>query len=225
MASISIKCPECGLALKVAEESLGKKIRCKECEHVFRAEAPTGKSAKKDKAITTKPDKAKAKSKGKGDAKTETKPPPAPARKPVDDDEDGPKNYGVTDTELGARCPECANEMGEGDIVCIHCGFNTQTRQRAIKRKVKDVTGSDIFTWQLPGYLCALVTLLFLTGIVLNIVFWTPTVAWFGEDWSGLAKGLLLWWTVFDIWIIYVAGKFAVKRLIINNMPPEEEDK
>jgi len=222
MASITIKCPECDKALKVAEESLGKKIRCKECEHVFRAEAPAAQSAKADKAITTKPDKAKTK--GKGDAKAEAKPAPA-KKKPYDDDDDGPKNYGVTDTELGSRCPECANEMEEGAIICLTCGFNTRDRTRVRKRKIKDVTGGEIFLWQLPGYLCALVVLWFFTNIILNIVWWNWIVAWFGADWSGVAKGLILWWIIFDIWIVYIAGKFAIKRLIFNNMPPEEEEK
>ena len=36
------------------------------------------------------------------------------------EDEEGA--YGMTEEYLGPRCPNCANAMEEGDIVCLHCG-------------------------------------------------------------------------------------------------------
>jgi hypothetical protein len=32
-----------------------------------------------------------------------------------------------------------------------------------------------------------------------------------------------LWWCILMIWLMYLQGKFAVKRLIYDNQPPEVE--
>ena len=40
--SFVIACPECKKQMKVTDALIGKKIRCKECEHVFAVSAPKG---------------------------------------------------------------------------------------------------------------------------------------------------------------------------------------
>src|SRR5260370_29167221 len=41
-------------------------------------------------------------------------------------------------------------------VVCLHCGYNTVTRQQGRTRKVEDQTAGVWFLWLLPGILCVL---------------------------------------------------------------------
>src|SRR5207249_1834496 len=108
----------------------GKKVRCKSCGAVFVAKAGPPIKPAPAKAAATKP--------AKPPAKPATPPKPEPAKETLrfkeDEDDDG-KAYGVTHEELGARCPECANAMeSETAKICLHCGYNTITRQRKTTR-------------------------------------------------------------------------------------------
>ena len=41
----------------------------------------------------------------------------------------GPVSAAPVEAEPAAattRCPECATEMGEGVVLCVHCGFHTK---------------------------------------------------------------------------------------------------
>ncbi len=209
--AIIVKCPECDLALKVAEESVGKKIRCKKCEHVFVAKAPSAKAAKAGKG-----GKEKEKEKAKAEPKAEPKKPS------LLDEEGGPKNYGVTDTELGARCPECANEMDEKDKVCLYCGFNTVTRTRVRMRKVKEITGMQIFLWLVPGILCVFGVI----GLFTFCILWSINAdAWTKDQWYEFTAhyGVKIWMWIISLWAIYTMSRFAIKRLIIQPKPDEVE--
>jgi hypothetical protein len=142
-----------------------------------------------------------------------------------DDDDEPVGAYGVTAEYLGPRCPDCANAMEEGDIVCLTCGYNTMTRQKARTRKVRDVTGLDVFVWLLPGILCALVVLLLVTAFIVYIcTVWEENFegAWY--DFVG-SKGTKIWIGVILAFICYIVGKFAFKRLFIYYWPPEIEEK
>src|SRR5262245_55958990 len=126
---ITIICPECEKSIKAPESVVGKKIRCKGCGEIFTAKAPKSRGK-------PKPGKSKAK---KGD-----------------EEDEGEGAYGITEEYLGARCPDCTEKMGEGDIICLNCGYNTVTRMKPQPRKVRETTGGDVFLWLLPGILCAL---------------------------------------------------------------------
>lgn len=212
-APIMIACPECQKELKVPPEVAGKKIRCKGCGHIFVAKAMSAKSAPA-KAAPGKAPPAKAADK------------PKPAAKPhLDDDDEDANPYGVTDLDLAPRCPNCANEMESAEaIICLFCGYNTQTREQARTRKTHDVTGGDQFVWLLPGILCVLGII---AWIVLDIVYclkiddWVDLDSWWG---TALASGAIkLWLVITSLFFIYYLGKFAVKRLIFNPNPPEVE--
>jgi len=238
--TIVISCPECGKQLRVPEEAAGKKIRCKGCEHVFTVESP-GKS---------KPAKAPAKAAAPKPAPAKPGKPakPAPAKPPAskDDDEEDGKAYGVTELDLAPRCPECANEMESAEaIICLHCGFNIQTREKAQTRKVAETTGGDIFLWLLPGIL-AVIAILCLIGYAFFHWFGLPGMM--VKDWEELlnkydgkrVKALsddkitfiefwvlhpslyfFLW--LFTLWASWKLGYFAFKRLVLENKPPEIE--
>src|SRR5260370_30925975 len=83
--TVTVSCPECDKKIKVPEDALGKKIRCKGCDEVFVAKAP-GRQAPAKKA----PAKSAAKA-----------PKPAPRKKPADAEREETNPYGVTDESLG----------------------------------------------------------------------------------------------------------------------------
>ena len=214
MATMLTNCPQCKKQIKVPAEVAGKKIKCKGCGTVFVAKATDATSFRPADAPGAKP------------------PPPVPAptggkaHKPVDDDDDGDgKPYGVTDLDLAPRCPHCAHEFeSEDQVVCLNCGYNTQTRELGRRKRVKDPTGMDWFMWLLPAglnVLCFLICLAELTNITIRF-FVTDR-----SDYEQLERTAYncgaLWGSVFCIWCMYWSGKNAFKRLVFNFRPPEEE--
>jgi hypothetical protein len=200
-ANVLIQCPECERDIKAPESVVGKKVRCKHCQATF--------VAKKSKA---KPTDKKAQ-----------KPAPSPAA----DDEEDANPYGVTTLDLTPRCPNCANEMeDEHAIVCLHCGYNTQTREQFRTRKVLDTSVGEQFTWLLPGIACVL---LILGAILFDIMYLMKIQDWVDEnEWYGFLLchgGIKLWVVIISLFVIYFAGKFAIKRLIIHHAAPEVEKK
>jgi hypothetical protein len=198
--TITIICPECEKSIKAPETVVGKKIRCKGCGETFTAKAPkaTGKPAKPIKL------------------------------KEEEEEGEGEGSYGVTEEYLGPRCPDCANAMEEGDIVCLHCGYNTNTRTKPQRKKVRDVTGGDIFLWLLPGILCAIASTLLL-GLIIFFILWLIAVRSLAGEYDSYqiscASCCLLWPTILMIWLLYKSTRFAIKRLIFDNKPPEIEEK
>jgi hypothetical protein len=197
--NITINCPECDKPLKASSDLLGKKIRCKACGAVFPARGDSGQAAPKGK----KPAK-------KGDADPDT------------------VAYKMTEEYLGRRCPYCANAMEEGARICLECGYDTMTREKANLRKVRETTGFDIFMWLLPAGLVALLVLGLLGGC---------TWYWLGVDkttfgpedvwYSALAASLFtkVYLSVIVLFIAFFGGRFAIRRLVFHYMPPEIEEK
>ena len=220
MASlIVISCPECKKQLKGPAELQGKKIRCKACSATFVVKAPAA-------GKTTVPVAAAAKT--KPIAKSPPPKPAKPARTPADDhadDLEGKNPYKLTDVILSARCPQCAADMEEGDIICLHCGYNTQTRVRHSTVTTWETTPADYTMWLAPGVACV-VAILILIGLI--VYFWIPggfkALGKVGTDDEA-------WWAHFSIriygsvmcaWIGWICGKFAFFRLIVNKTPPEK---
>lgn len=252
--AIPVTCPKCQKQLQVSADLAGKKIRCKGCGEIIAVTAPASKSSPaKSAAAAAKPAAAVGKSPA-APAKPAAPKPAAPAAPKIFDD-DGPATYGfaadeaaaaaanpvqaapklpgetsnpygITETEEGLRCPNCAQEMEEGDVVCLHCGYNTQTREQGKTKRVHDITSQDRFQWLLPGILCV-VAILALIGfdiffwIGLKADWWDPMDEWMENN--SFSMGLRVWELVFSLWLMWLAGKFAFNRLIVNPNPPEEE--
>jgi hypothetical protein len=212
---IPINCPHCRKVNKGPAELMGKKLRCKNCGEIFTVQktkapppkAPAGKPAKKAKPAQEE------------DA-------PVLALAPEETEEEGPaRPYAVTDLDLTPRCPHCANEIEEGAIICLHCGYNTQTRERFTTRKTIEHTGMDYFLWLLPGVLCVILVLLCIGGISYAWVMFddhykeNANAWWVGMVFGTFAK---IYSTVIELFIIFFAGRFAIKRLILNPTPPEK---
>jgi hypothetical protein len=215
-ATIRIVCPECGKNIKAPDNVLGKKVRCKSCQATFVANEGGGKGppAKSSKHSSSKP----AKSKSGKPAKVKT-------AKPIDDDDDDPNPYGLIDMSFVPRCPDCANEMEEGAIICLTCGYNTRTREKPKVRKVYDLTRGEHFMWLLPGIACALAVL-----ILIGFDSWyllkiddliDKDASWYLAVWT--SGGIKTWVVIMSLFGIWFAGKFAVKRLILHPKPPEVE--
>jgi hypothetical protein len=210
--TILIVCPECNRQVKAPQNVIGKKVRCKFCQASFVArkgpdKPPAGKSAK---APAGKPAKA-------------------PARKPgkaaLDDEDDDPNPYGVTTLDLTPRCPHCANELeSEDDVICLHCGYNTRTREQFKTHKIYDTTFVEHFLWLLPGIACALAVLAvigFDVWYLLKIDDVVDKAEWYGQ--ALCHGGIKLWVVIVSLFSIYLAGKFAIRRLILHPKPPEVE--
>jgi DNA-directed RNA polymerase subunit RPC12/RpoP len=215
MATIAISCPKCEKQIKAPAELAGKKIRCMECKHVFVVKGPAGKPADKAAKPAGKAGKPADKAGKSGKAA-------APAA-PPDDDDANP--YSVTDHEFLPRCAYCAKEMEEeGQVVCLNCGYNHRTRERPAVAKTMEPTGGEWFIHLLPGIICALVVLSAIGGIV---VIWTVfprlDVEHDAEWWNPVVFGLpgRIWNTVITLFIGFLCGRFAVKRLIFHTRPPE----
>ena len=217
-SSITVTCPECEKQLKASSEVLGKKIRCKACGATF-----VGRASKDAAAPAKKP--APKKPAPKQDAKPAAPKAPAPS---ANDDEDAGA-YGVTHEYIGRRCPNCTEPMDEEQVVCIECGYNTTTRERVRRVKINDTTGGDVFWWLLPGILCviagiALLTLWLLYVFMVNEATFGTAAEDVWYDFLG-GKGMKIYSGLIALFIIYKCTRFAIKRLIHENRPPEIEDK
>lgn len=225
-----ISCPACKKKFKGKPELVGKKIRCPKCEHVFvvqALESPEAAPADAVKAATSAP------------ASAAPAAPPLPGRSNPFDDEDDGKAYGVTVQDLRARCPVCANPMeSEEAIVCLFCGYNTQTRQSARTIKAIEKTFKDYFLHLLPGiisvtvillqtifclWLCLIYPFQTLENSLLALFFDSFTLRYIGYITPLFDHESVRMWVViaslFDMWAL---GYVAYWRLIINPFPPEK---
>jgi DNA-directed RNA polymerase subunit M/transcription elongation factor TFIIS len=229
--SFVIACPECGKQVKVSDEHVGKKIKCKGCEHVYPIAMPSAGSkpdAKKG------PPPVKPASKGK-DAKGS--PPPAPpAKKPGKDDDEDANPYTLTvDKDVLPRCPFCAKEMPSMEaIICLNCGYNTRTRLRPEVKAVHQTTFMEKFLWLSPGIGCVLAIIGF---IVWDLIFFMNIEGWLagsifeeGENTgiytAGFHPGFFkLYMTLLLCGLAVPIIRIGYKRLVLNNKPPERKIK
>ncbi len=214
MATMITSCPACNKQIKIPAEVAGKKIKCKNCGNIFVATS----TAVRPESPTAQP-----------------KPADPETIKLVDDDEGDGKPYDVTTLDLTPRCPHCAYELEEeGQVICLHCGYNTETRELGRRRRTKALTGWDWFWWLLPGILNVLIFFLCLSAFantsikfILNHDAEYAKIAQEGGDFVSFYRSMYncctLWYVVFCMFCMYWSGKAAIKRLVYNPKPPEEE--
>jgi hypothetical protein len=214
--TILIVCPECAKQIKAPENVLGKKVRCKFCQAAFVASKGGGNAA-------GKPAKPAA---GKAAKAPPVKPAPVKPSKPaMDDEDDDPNPYGMLDVHVSSRCPDCANDMEEGAIICLICGYNTQTRERHRTVKTYDNTVGEQVAWLLPGIICVLVII----GLIIFNIWYLMKIdeivgddaPWYLAVWT--SGGIKLWVVIMSLGVIFFTGRFAVKRLILHYSKPEVE--
>jgi hypothetical protein len=218
--SIVITCPDCHKQLKGPAELIGKKIRCKACGHIFTVKAPA--------AAKTKPAPAPAKTKPAPAAKSAAAAQPLAEVLPVKekppashaDDVEGKNPYQITDIVLGHRCPQCAADMAEEDIICLSCGYNTQTRMRTSTVLTIENTTGEWVVWLAPGVLLALLAFVAVATICFLWLYFN------NRDDTGARLQLIfamqIWGSVFAAFVAWFSGRYAFKRLFINYRPPEK---
>jgi hypothetical protein len=244
MASVTeIPCPNCDKPLKVPDAVFGKKIKCKFCSHPFVAEDPDEKPAKGKPAVKPSKPGAKArKEEPKPEPKKEDpKPEPQPAsaykfQEDDDEEEAGAKPRPLALIDEGPdipRCPHCAKELDPPDAkVCVHCGFNNQTRTKAESVAVWEPDTNDYINHLLPGVLALVVCILI---VVIDVVSYVNMREWMTDSWfqkeeedmNGV-KQLYVKPGAFITFIIAAGimplascGRFAFRRLVRENRPPE----
>jgi len=219
-SSFVIACPDCGKQVKVAEENIGRKIKCKECQAVFPIRAPKETPAKKPTSAKPKDEPKPAKAKSK-------------AVKKDDDDDDNPNPYSLAKDDLGIpRCPACTAELEDEEArICLECGFNLLTRQKAGTKAIYEATPEEKFKWRLPGILCSVG---FVVLLVLTVIVMVKIKSWMAgsmfekdaEDGGGwwLPPGFFIFINgMITLFACFYMGRFAYRRLVLHNMPPEQE--
>ena len=206
MASTFVfSCPKCRKQLQGPADLEGKTIRCKACGNTFVVKpVPVSKPAADGR-------------------NSKTRPKPAAGRP---DEEAALTPYGVTTEKLKTRCPHCAAEMESNEaVICLECGYNTITRQHLGTKKIAETTGGDFFLWLLPGFLCV-GAVCFMILIDVITVWYLLANPWKADGlWFKLQMALGIWIVIFSFFGMYSAGRFAIKRLIFNPTPPEEENR
>jgi hypothetical protein len=205
-ATAVITCPNCHKKFKGSEHLRGKKIKCPKCSESFVVELVAV-----DNPSDPRPGEAvKAATVGKSKSATWN-----------EEDEDA-NPYDITTLDLTPRCPYCANELeSEDSVVCLHCGYNTQTRELGKTEKIIHMTGGDHFRWLLPGIACAL-TIVFLFVSFLAFCFLLPPVVRGG--WTSFLdhESMRLWLCLMLLAGMWGIGLFVFKRLLIEPRPPEK---
>jgi hypothetical protein len=139
--------------------------------------------------------------------------------------------------EFTPRCPHCAQELIPPDAkVCVHCGFNSLTREKAASKTVYEPTTEDWIYHLAPG-VAAVGTIISL--VALDITCWVQMREWLTgtfldmeeKDAAGRQRFYVhpaaFSFAVLGMTIpaIVAAGKFAYERLVTNYRPEEKEKK
>jgi DNA-directed RNA polymerase subunit RPC12/RpoP len=200
MAIATIACPKCKKTFRGNEEVKNKRIRCPSCGDAFVVK----------EFVAGEPPPAKA------------KPMTPPAAN--DDDKEDANPYDVKTVTVASRCPNCANEMqSEAAIICLYCGYNTQTRTLGQTTRVIQQTGGDRVKWLMPGigfFFLLLALVLFQNYYTLSLgASFRVEEGWF---WGMLcSEPIYLWLTLISAAVLWFVGRFVFKRLILEPTPPE----
>ncbi len=210
MADLVVTCPECEKKFRPKTDVRGKKIKCPFCKAPFTV--PAGKANKAN------PDEAEAKQEGDPNPEGAAAAPAGPA--PYDEFDDNPDPYGIKHVDMVPRCPNCTTEMGEHDIICLACGYNTLTRQWGKTEKTMGVTFGRHLLYLLP----ALGSAAFVFFAIIFLLYY-DTVAPYDLAGTWLfwldAESMRMWTTVIVLSWVFGAGIFCFKKFIDKPKPDE----
>jgi len=214
-----IVCPHCRKPGKGPAELEGKYIRCRSCKKTFQVKLPA-----QAKAQAGTPEGPGVYAFAEGIQAERPEEAPIPVLPVLDEEEESSNPYGVTDLDERRRCPYCTDLMDEEDIICLNCGYNTHTRQHIRVERTYANTPVEVFMWLLPGIICVIsifVTIGFdlFWWFGLEPYWWNPMDEWIGM--KSISLGLRVWEVVISLFVIWVLGKYAFKRLILHPTPPE----
>jgi hypothetical protein len=223
-----ITCPGCNKQFKGPTALEGRKVRCKVCGQVFEVSKAAAVEDEESPvlAVAVEEEEPKPAKPAKPVKPAKPKGKPVPPGKGGDHhEEEGSTPYAVTHLDLSPRCPHCAADMEEGAILCLHCGYNTQTRQHFETRRTLEHTGAEKVLWILPAVVC-IILVLCLLGFIIFVWVQFPGLEKENKEawWVVIVYGLFarIYSTVFSLAIMWTAGKFAFKRLVLHPTPPEK---
>ncbi len=207
MAAPIITCPACTKKFKGKDGLEGKRIKCPLCATPFVVTAEQLKSGGQAKGGAKKPgDQAKGHQRVSWNKE--------------DDDSTG---YQLGEFDVRPRCPNCANLLeSEEAVICLFCGYNTQTRTWGQTVKATAITGGQHFVYLLPGLIFLLLLILFIIGLLFFCLEQPPLVAgtwaWFFDH-----ESMRMWIIGISLGFMYAFGWLAVRRLMLNPRPKEIE--
>ena len=211
MAAPVITCPACTKKFKGKEGLEGKRIKCPLCATPF--------------VVTSEQIKAGAATQAKAGGAAQSKPVVGTHQRVTwnKEDEDS-TGYKLGQFDLRARCPNCANLMeSEEAVVCVFCGYNTQTRTWGATVRTMSVTGGQHFVYLLPGMMFFLLLIIFVVGILLFCLELPPLVV--GSSWMWIFdhESLRMWIIGASLFFMFAFGYLSVKRLVLYPKPQEIE--
>lgn len=206
-----VTCPDCKKKFKPKTDVRGKKIKCPFCTHPFVVPAAKSEGIKSGEPKASK-EKAGA-----------TVPVSEPAASgPVDEYDADPNPYGVKSVDLVPRCPNCTQEMGEHDIICLACGYNTMTRQWGKTEKTVGIGFVQHLVYLLP----ALGSLAFVLFSIIFLVYYCVVSPYHVDGVAVLHysdhESMRMWTTVIFLAWCWAAGIFCFKKFIENPKPKEK---
>lgn len=212
MAAPIITCPACTKKFKGKEGLEGKRIKCPLCATPFVVTAEQVKAG------------AAAQAKGGAPAGGQAKPDMAKhQRVSWNKEDDDNRGYKLGEFDLRPRCPNCANLMeSEEAVVCVFCGYNTQTRTWGKTIKTTGITGGQHFVYLLPGLIFLFLLITSIVGLLYFCLELPPLVvgtwAWFFDH-----ESMRMWIIGLSLAFMYAFGWLAVRRLMLNPKPKEIE--
>jgi hypothetical protein len=208
-----VACPECEKKFKPKTDVSGKKIKCPFCAHPF--VVPAAKDSKEDKP------KADANKTGKAKAEAIQAAPAAQAAPSSDADGDVDP-YGIKNVDLVPRCPNCTQEMGEHEIICLACGYNTMTRQWGKTAKTIGVTPQRHILHLLPAVGSAVFTFCAVIGL---LILYVVVPYWVAGSWMEFLDGeaARMWTTLIFFGLFWMAGMYCFNKFIEKPKPDEIE--
>ena len=223
--TIDTACPNCATILRVPEEHVGKKVKCKKCSTVFAVSAAKKPvPAKAAKPTATKPAAA-----------SPAVPPPATAPLPFAKDDDDDNNpYTAIKESDAPRCPHCAKDMDPPDaMICLNCGYDLRERKRKESRNVIEHTFFDYVAHHAGAVLLLLLVIGMNVGAIICWLYMTDWVgSWLETDEVDSASGkknhyvkpwcFSLWIEMMTLWLSWKCLKFIFKRFFINYTPMEK---
>jgi hypothetical protein len=199
-----VTCPACQKKFKPKADMSGKKIKCPLCTHAF--VVPLPQDAGDPVAVPV--EEAQAEFNAEYDA--------------------DPDPYGMKHIDMVPRCPNCTEEMGPHDIICLSCGYNTLTREWGKSQKTIGVTFGQQFKYLLP----ALGTATFMFFSIVFLIYYcvvSPYHIAALNNWVGWVlslsdhESMRMWTTVMFLMWIWAGGMFCFKKFIEKPKPDEIE--
>ena len=219
MAAPIITCPACTKKFKGKEGLEGKRIKCPLCATPFVVPANLSDQIKAGAPGAMPQAKAKggAKKEGEGPAMLKHQ------RVSWNKEDDNKDPYKLGEFDLRARCPNCANLMeSEEAVICVFCGYNTQTREWGQTVKTMSVTAGQHIVHLLPGFFFLIMLIVFIVGLLL---FCLELPALVQNTWASILdhESSRMWIILLAMLFMWAFGMLAFRRLVLNPKPQEKK--